>query len=350
MFRGNNRRIMHNNFFLLALFCCALGISFNSLAQQKTLLEPVVTNALLEAMTKNELQAEANNQLTQNQQATQDGTGRSVPKYHRRKNNEANRLIANRVAQEESNLMNAFALTPHNPNYILPFHYQSNVDTTQLLPENEATDKVEFVFQLSLKVPVITDIFGPDTDLWAAYTQKSIWQAYNTDSSSPFRETNYAPELFIATDLSANQYFLKPDYVTFGFNHQSNGRRGDASRSWNRIFAQLFYEMENTVIAFKPWYRLPENPALDDNPNIEQYYGYGEMNVVHVFGNYTMEFMLRNNLRSDNRGAVQLGLSFPLLGKTHGYIQYFNGYGQSLIEYDQHTQSLSMGILLTTWL
>ena len=259
-------------------------------------------------------------------------------------------LIENRVEKERKNLINPFAITPHKPNYFLPFRYQSDIDAPDLLPNNEELDKVEFVFQLSVKVPVAHNILGEGTSLWGAYTQKAAWQAYNSDSSAPFRETNHEPELFVAVDLHPEIGSVKPKYVAFGFNHQSNGRNEGESRSWNRLFVELFYEIDNTVISIKPWYRLSENNENDDNPNIEKYYGYGELNAVHVINEYSIDLMLRNNLRSKNRGALQLGFAFPLWGKSQGYVQYFNGYGQSLIEYNKHTKSIGFGVILTNWL
>jgi phospholipase A1 len=63
--------------------------------------------------------------------------------------------------------------------------------------------------------------------------------------------------------------------------------------------------------------------------------------------------MSRNNLESGfSRGAVELTWSFPLGNYPFlkGYIQYFNGYGESLIDYDNHVNKIGIGFALTDWL
>jgi len=61
--------------------------------------------------------------------------------------------------------------------------------------------------------------------------------------------------------------------------------------------------------------------------------------------------MTRNNLDfGDNHRALKLGWIFPLSNKIQGYVQWFNGYGESLIDYNHHSKSVGTGVKLSVWL
>jgi phospholipase A1 len=57
--------------------------------------------------------------------------------------------------------------------------------------------------------------------------------------------------------------------------------------------------------------------------------------------------MLRSPLLTGGKDALQLDWSFPLFGRFRGYLQYFNGYGESLIDYDARTHRLGIGLEFT---
>jgi phospholipase A1 len=100
----------------------------------------------------------------------------------------------------------------------------------------------------------------------------------------------------------------------------------------------------------KGWYRIPESAEDDDNPNIEDYLGYGEVWAYYFWKGNRFGIMLRNNLHLDtNRGAVQLEWSFPILERIGGYLQYFNGYGESLLDYNHRVNRIGIGFILKEW-
>jgi phospholipase A1 len=248
-------------------------------------------------------------------------------------------------------------IEPHRPNYVLPVSYIPN-PSEQIQQAAEAAGNtnqfqdVEVKFQISLRLAVAEDLIADNGDLYFAYTQVSVWQAYNRDASSPFRDTNYEPELFLSFDTDYDILGLKGRLLTVGAVHQSNGRGNeDLSRSWNRIYANIVLERGNFVCALKPWWRIPEPEDEDNNPDIAKYYGYGEFRAAYKFREHVFATMLRNNLRLDgNKGAVELDWSFPLAGQVKGFVQYFYGYGETLLDYNELDQRFGVGFLLADWL
>jgi len=269
-------------------------------------------------------------------------------------------IFKRRRELEKSITNNPFALIPHKPNYILPFSYSegSRRPYVDVLDESDTLDDVEVQFQVSLKYLVMPDLFTEDLNLYVAFTTTSWWQAYNNDSSSPFRETNYEPEVVFQYNKPWD--LLGLDVVASGvsFNHQSNGQSQGLSRSWNRIIGHVGFENDNLVWLARAWWRLPEDKKKnpddskgDDNPDISKFMGYGDLNAIWKLpNNHSIDMTLRNNLRSDNKGAIKLGWTFPLSNHLMGYIQYFNGYGESLIYYNQSVSRIGIGVKLTNWL
>ena len=260
--------------------------------------------------------------------------------------------LEERIALENKSADNPFVITPHKPTYILPVAYNSSPN--QAPYENAVDgdiDNIEIKFQISFKIPLVKNLFGNNGHLGVAYTQQSFWQAYNSAISAPFRETNHEPEVMLTFTNDRNILGFRHRLTVLGFVHQSNGRSGLLSRSWNRFYADFIFERGSLVFSIKPWYRIPENESEDDNPDIYKYLGYGEYSAAYRKGKHTYSILLRNNFRSDNKGAVQIDWSFPMYQKKlRGYLQYFNGYGESLIDYNDFTNRLGIGVILNAWL
>ncbi len=245
-----------------------------------------------------------------------------------------------------------FAISPYRASYILPYTYNThpNEGPVRAAEPDRTIQKQEVKFQISFKTKLWQDVLGADADLWAAYTQLSFWQFYNFADSAPFRETDYEPELLLNLRTDYPVLGFRGRYVNAGINHQSNGRAEPLSRSWNRVVANAGFERGGTVVIVNAWWRIPEGESEDDNPSIERYVGYGQVNVETVWRGHRFGLALRNNLRGrGNKGALQLDWSFPLIRRVSGYVQYFNGYGESLLDYNASANRAGVGFMLREW-
>jgi phospholipase A1 len=261
--------------------------------------------------------------------------------------NQSKGAVEKRIERENQTELRPWVLTPHKPNFFLPINYNADPhdELYSSLPgaDNVALDNAEIKFQISLKVPLAIGLFDDRAKLFAAYTNTSWWQAYNSDASSPFRETNHEPELFMTFENDWKILGLNNRFNTLGMVHQSNGRNDPLSRSWNRIYASMVFEKGRLGMGLKAWYRIEEDEAKDNNPDITDYLGYGEARFAYKKAKQTFSMMLRKK-------AVELTWSRYVWGNTRLYAQYFNGYGESLIYYDRKSEVLGIGIALTDWL
>jgi phospholipase A1 len=245
-----------------------------------------------------------------------------------------------------------FSISTHRSNYILPITYVESPNEEPIRkadPEKELKN-IEVAFQLSFKAKLWQDIFKQNMDLWVAYTQRSFWQFYNSADSSPFRETNYEPEILLNFRTDYDLHWLKNRFINVGINHQSNGQSEPLSRSWNRFVANFGFERDNLALILKTWLRIPESAENDDNPDIEDYLGYGELWAYYFLNDNRFGIMVRNNLDfSKNRSAVQLEWCFPLFERISGYIHYFNGYGESMLDYNHNINRIGLGFIIKDW-
>jgi len=234
-------------------------------------------------------------------------------------------------------LTKSFDIAPYKMNYLLPMTYD-NVS-------HEGREHAETKFQLSVQKGLVDNYFGLHETFVLAYTQTSWWQT--TADSSPFRETNYQPEFFVIMPHFDKDSFIKA--YQFGLLHESNGQGGEKSRSWNRAYAKFYLQAGGWVIAPRIWYRIPEDQATDDNPNIDDYLGSGDLELIYPWKNQTFKFLVKNNLqRENNRGAVQFDWTFPMWeNNLFGYIQLYSGYAESLIDYDKRSNRIGIGFALS---
>lgn len=257
-----------------------------------------------------------------------------------------------RLDWEQRTLDNPFTLTSHKPTYVLPLTYNASPNGAPFQGTNtKPLDRLEMKFQISIKFLAWRNVLGDNSHLFFGYTQQSYWQAYNRGNSSPFRETNHEPEaiLFFANDWQILGFHNRINLV--GLSHQSNGLSDPLSRSWNRLYVDFIFEREFLTVSLKPWWRIPEDDDDDDNPDIDDYLGHGELGLIYKLGKHNLGLTLRHNFDARGRGAVQVDWSFPIYhDRLDGYLQYFNGYGESLIDYNDSSHRIGLGLILADWI
>lgn len=256
-------------------------------------------------------------------------------------------VLEKRLEQQQQTQKNPFLVTLFRPNYILPFYYTGSPYEAVYqgnTPDNQRVKQDELKAQLSFEIPVISSLFHqPGLSLDTAYTQVMYWQVYV--KSQYFRETNYEPEVFVESLVHHNWLFR------VGADHQSNGRGGDLERSWNRAFGETQIGGDNWLIGLKVWDLIfPKESSDIHNPDIAHFLGYENVLLAYDFYHFVFSLQVQNLESGLQRGNMLFTISYPTIKHISIYAQYFNGFGQSLIEYNHRTQSVGIGIAFNDWI
>lgn len=253
----------------------------------------------------------------------------------------------------------------YKSNYLLI----TNSDNTNDYPDSPSRvsfeyrdlDQHDLKFQLSLKTELLNNIplirslpYVTSSRVWAAYTQQSYWQVFDSETSRPLRENVYEPELILSLGIDNTVDGVRKSYIprmlNLGVVHQSNGNSNPLSRSWNRIYLQGGWELTDQLsLMVRPWWRVPESDRKDDNPDIEKYMGYGDMTLRWEPSDKTaVSLLMRNNLRSDNKGFAQIDLQRRLFNNPYIklHLMLSSGYGESLLDYNHSQNMFGFGISL----
>ncbi len=270
-----------------------------------------------------------------------------------------NRFLSKTMSQrwelDPEDRKGTFRLTSYRPFYITAGRWTNNPNR---LPQSENPDysvtvpkafnNYEARFQLSFKTKVLESFLFGHGDLWVGYSQVAHWQIYNTELSRPFRELNYEPELILNFPLNFNLLGFKARMIGASFNHQSNGRDLPRSRSWNRIIFHFGMERENLQIYLKPWIRLSDE--VDENPLITDFIGRREATIVYRIKKHNFYLVGTNALSfKDNHGSLQFNYIYPLKANLRAQVQIFNGYGETLIDYNHKQTTIGLGISFIDW-
>lgn len=252
-----------------------------------------------------------------------------------------------------------FVVRTYHPNFLLPLHYSNRMNRSPSSPSqpgnvsNPDYRDIEAKLQISLRAKIVEDFLLPGADLWVAYTQRSLWQLWDTKDSSPFRSTDYQPEVIYIVPVPQ-----KMGELPFGWNfrmlqlgaaHQSNGQSDPLSRSWNRVYLGAGFEHGDFSLMLRANQRLSVREK-DDNPGLVDFIGRGEVAMAWSQGPSTFGLTWRTNLNATSRGSLQLDWTYPVFAAQPSglrwYAQVFSGYGETLLDYNHRQTSIGVGLAL----
>lgn len=262
-----------------------------------------------------------------------------------------------------------FALRGYRP-VSLAFVMSGGIEPPPVIGAGAPPDyrHAETKIQLSVRTKIAKGLvkngnFGQDDQdsLWFGYSQQSYWQVFSSSLSRPFRTTDHEPELIY---IYPHQIALPGGWnyrlSGLGLVHQSNGQSDPLSRSWNRTYlmgaAEKVLGPESSLrLQGRVWSRLREPLATDNNPGIENFVGRAELGGAwQVNRANTLGLTLRHSLRRDSKGSTRIDwlmapTSSPNYTGLRYHVQLFNGYGDSLLDYNKRRNVISVGLSLVDW-
>lgn len=222
--------------------------------------------------------------------------------------------------------------------------YKDNYFTVGTQPFAKPTSTNSDVkFQLSFMFRLTEATLPWNSYLFVMYTQKTLWNVFQ--ESLPMRDINFNPGIgWTKPFFSKDRYMGK---LTLLLEHESNGRDGDASRSWNKISlcASTLVD-EWLMVHAKFWI-----PIIDGggNKDILRYCGIYQGGVVvqshNKRWNWGLTWVKRKgwNLNFNTIWEVSWRASEKM--NLNLYAQYYNGYGECLLDYKQFHSRLRVGIV-----
>ncbi len=208
-------------------------------------------------------------------------------------------------------------------------------------PTRENSD-VKFQISISQRLTKSTLPFG--TYLFLAYTQKCFWNVF--EKSMPMRDLNFNPGIGLSKPLfSKDRYIGK---VTLMVEHESNGKDSINSRSWNKISlgANIFID-RNIMVHGKIWF-----PIVDggNNRDILDYCGLWQSGIAITTNNqrfgWALTLVKRRGWNLKHNVIFEFNWKFSKKSNQYFFLQYYNGYGENLLDYNQHHSRLRLGMVI----
>lgn len=202
---------------------------------------------------------------------------------------------------------------------------------------------VKFQISVAQRLTRRTLPFG--SYLYLFYTQKCFWNVLQ--KSFPMTDLNFNPGLGFTKPVFVKDRFIGK--ISLIFEHESNGKAEEDSRSWNRIsFAGNILIDPTMMIHGKFWIPIVDG---ENNRDLLDYYGLYQFGITYMepskrfVGSIILTKRRGWNLFNFN---TVVELSYKLFNNENQYLflQYYNGYGEGLLDYNKFHSQLRAGIVI----
>lgn len=199
-------------------------------------------------------------------------------------------------------------------------------------------------FQISIAQRITNSTLPWGTYLYLFYSQKVFWEVL--ENSMPMSDLNFNPGIGLAKPLFVRNRFIGKVFMLI--EHESNGRDGAQSRSWNKIsFGGNIMVDPNIIVSGKFWI-----PIIDggNNRDILNYCGIYQMGVQVMSNNhrFTGSVILSKRRGWNLNFNTTIEFAFRIWKRDNQYLfmQYYNGYGEGLLDYNKFHSQLRLGIVI----
>lgn len=199
-------------------------------------------------------------------------------------------------------------------------------------------------FQISIAQRLTRSNLPFGTYLYLFYSQKCFWNIL--ENSMPMTDLNFNPGIGLTKPLFVKGRFLGK--ISLIAEHESNGRDGAASRSWNRIsLAGSIMIDPQIVVHGKVWI-----PIIDgsENRDILNYCGIYQMGTAFNSANgrfgLAVNLVKRKGWKLNYNTTVEFNYRIFARDNQYLFLQYYNGYGEGLLAYKEFHTMLRVGLVI----
>ncbi len=204
-------------------------------------------------------------------------------------------------------------------------------------------DNSNVKFQISIRHRLTKSRLPFDTYLFLQFTQKTIWNV--AEESFPMRDLNFNPGIGLGHLIVYHNKYI--GHAIFMLEHESNGKDGEASRSWNKVslsgtlMLNRYMEMQ-----LKTWLPIVDG---ENNRNILRYYGLAQAGLLYRSENRRVQTGMLVTWRAHSfsfNTQWELSLKVSRHANQYLFVQYYNGYGENLLDYDRFRSVLRVGMVI----